>query len=85
MLCVRVEDDGVGMDDKKKKELEEYIDRPENSSEEQRSIGVRNVHRRIRLACGEPYGVRIESEPGRGSSFQITFPLCRKGDEKCIH
>ena len=81
-LCVRVEDDGVGMDSMKKAELEEYINGPESSSGEQGkgSIGVRNVHRRIRLACGERYGVTIESEPYRGSSFLITFPLRRRED-----
>lgn len=84
-LCVRVEDDGVGMDNRKKSELEEYISRPETNpgGYEQGSIGVRNVHRRIRLACGEPYGITIESEPYRGSSFLITFPLRRKGEEEC--
>lgn len=83
VLCVRVEDDGVGMDSMQKKELEEYIERPEAGTEERGSIGVRNVHRRVRLACGEEYGVRIESEPNRGSGFQITFPLRRKGEEEC--
>ncbi|MDE6167704.1 MAG: sensor histidine kinase, partial [Acetatifactor sp.] len=81
-LCVRVEDDGVGLDGMKKAELEEHINGPESSSGEQGkgSIGVRNVHRRIRLACGEQYGVTIESEPYRGSSFLITFPLRRRED-----
>ncbi len=80
VLCVRVEDNGVGMDSTKKAELENYISRPETGigGVEQGSIGVRNVHRRIRLACGEPYGISIESEPGRGSSFLITFPLRRR-------
>lgn len=82
-LCVRVEDDGVGMEETAKRELEEYISSPENRREEGKSIGVRNVHQRVRLACGEEYGVAIDSEPGRGSRFLITFPLCRKGDVKC--
>lgn len=81
-LCVRVEDDGVGMDGMKKAELEDYINSPESGSQErgQGSIGVRNVHRRIRLACGDQYGVAIESEPYRGSSFLITFPLRKRED-----
>lgn len=83
ILYVKVEDDGIGMDSTRKSELEEYISRPENSREEKGSIGVRNVHRRVRLACGDRYGVSIESRPYRGSGFLITFPLRRKGDEEC--
>lgn len=83
MLCVRVEDDGIGMDSVRKKELEDYISRSESDRENRASIGVRNVHRRVRLACGEQYGVTIDSEPHKGSSFLITFPLRRKGDEEC--
>ena len=79
MLCVGVMDDGVGMDSARKRELEEYIERQEDGQKEKGSIGIRNVHRRIRLSCGEQYGVRIESEPGKGSCFQITFPLRRGG------
>lgn len=77
-LCVQVQDDGVGMDETGKAELEEFIRSPENRQEERKSIGVRNVHQRVRLACGEQYGVTIDSSPGRGSSFKITFPLCRR-------
>nr|WP_296484224.1 sensor histidine kinase [uncultured Acetatifactor sp.] len=83
ILYVKVEDNGIGMDSIRKSELEEYISRPENSREDKGSIGVRNVHRRVRLACGDQYGVSIESRPYRGSGFLITFPLRRKGDEEC--
>lgn len=83
MLCVRVKDNGIGMDSMRKKELEDYIGRSETGREDRASIGVRNVHRRVRLACGEQYGVTIKSEPNKGSSFLITFPLRRKGDEEC--
>ncbi len=81
-LCVRVEDDGVGMDAARQKELESYINREESDVEEQKSIGVRNVHRRIRLACGEMYGITIASEPDKGSCFLITLPLRGGNEEK---
>lgn len=37
-------------------------------------IGVKNVHQRVRLYYGEPYGLTIESEPNQGSTFTLTFP-----------
>ena len=40
-----------------------------------RSIGVRNVHQRIKMICGEQYGIRIRSEVYRGSVFEIYLPM----------
>ena len=37
-------------------------------------IGVKNVHQRVRLYYGEPYGLTIESEPNQGSTFTLTLP-----------
>ena len=37
-------------------------------------IGVRNVHRRIKLAFGEQYGLSIYSEPDEGTTVRIRLP-----------
>jgi two-component system sensor histidine kinase YesM len=37
-------------------------------------IGVRNVHERLRLLYGEPYGVRIQSRKGEGTRVRIELP-----------
>ncbi len=37
-------------------------------------IGVRNVHRRIRLTFGERYGLSIHSEPDVGTRVEIRLP-----------
>lgn len=42
-------------------------------------MGVANVHERIRLTYGEPYGVRIFSEPGLFTTVEITIPVIREG------
>lgn len=77
MLCVRVEDDGVGMDSMQIEQLIEYINRNAAEEEKTKSIGVKNVHQRIRLACGEEYGVLVESVLYSGSCFIMTFPFQR--------
>ena len=33
--------------------------------------GIKNVQQRIRLYCGENYGLRFKSEPGRGTRVII--------------
>jgi len=37
-------------------------------------IGVANVHRRIRLNFGEPYGLEVESEPGAFTRVRYVLP-----------
>ncbi|MBB6669115.1 sensor histidine kinase [Cohnella nanjingensis] len=45
------------------------------------SIGLKNVHERIRLVYGEPYGLAIESEPGQGTTIRIRIPYEKRGED----
>lgn len=74
-LLIKIEDDGVGMDQEQLQELCRYIDAPDIKEKKKRSIGVRNVHQRIKMICGEQYGIRIRSEVYRGSVFEIYLPM----------
>lgn len=82
-LTVRIIDNGKGMDEQKVTELTQYINRADGKENAARSIGIRNVNQRIRLACGAEYGVSIESHPGMGSCFTVRLPVIRgeKDDE----
>ena len=67
-----VVDNGSGID---KEQLEALIADLNVSEIDDRRIGIRNIHQRIRLKYGENYGVRIESEEGFGTRFEIKIPL----------
>jgi len=41
-------------------------------------VGMRNVHRRLRLQFGDPYGLTVDAEPGRGCTVTISLPLMKK-------
>lgn len=71
-LVFRVVDDGAGMDGEKLEALRAYIETGEGPFS---GIGLRNVHRRIRLAYGDGYGVRVESAPGRGTMVAVEVPV----------
>ncbi len=59
-----ITDDGIG------------TDRPKLFREEtDNNIGLYNVHRRLQLYYGEPYGIDIESRPDRGTEVTIRIPL----------
>jgi two-component system sensor histidine kinase YesM len=79
VLVLEVEDDGVGMDRPVK--LDGW---PEGAADGAlpSGVGLANVHRRIRLAFGAGYGIRLlESEPDEGTRVVLHLPaLDGRGD-----
>jgi two-component system, sensor histidine kinase YesM len=86
ILSIQVTDDGLGIEENTLSKLKEamaddnYLDR-EITMRDNSSIGVLNVHRRIRLLYGKEYGVEIHSHAGEGTVVLIKLPAGRpKGD-----
>ena len=77
-LVIAVADNGRGMDAETVRRIEEQLDRPEAESGDEYSIGLSNVHQRIRILFGEPYGLTIESEPGVRTAVSIVMPARRR-------
>ncbi len=78
-LWLWVQDDGVGMDAEKLEDIRGLLacdtqdEAPRLAPD--RHIGIMNVHRRIRIAYGEPYGIAdIQSTPGKGTTVSIRIP-----------
>ncbi|AIQ49472.1 membrane protein [Paenibacillus sp. FSL R7-0273] len=69
-LHCEVVDTGDGMDLDNKETI------PASTSSRQlfSGIGIRNVHDRLLLLYGEPYGVTITSTPGQGTKVSIRIP-----------
>lgn len=51
------------------------------SSEYNKSLGMKNVHRRLSLMFGEPYGLQFSSTPGEGTSVKLLFPKINQRKE----
>ena len=68
-ILLRVRDNGAGMDAEQLSQLQNGI-----YQEKQGSFGLWNVHQRIRLYCGEAYGLNFESAPGEGTTVTVTLP-----------
>ena len=64
-----VRDNGAGMSEEKLAQLQSGLYQDNHSG-----LGLRNVHQRIRMYCGEPYGLFFESAPGGGSTVSILLP-----------
>lgn len=70
-LYIDVEDNGIGIPEEICKTLLTDHKRIRSKGS---GIGLRNVHERIQLYYGEPYGLTIFSEPDVGTTVQIHLP-----------
>jgi len=71
-LLLKVTDNGAGMDEEQVRVLQAGIYEDRHTG-----LGLVNVHKRIRLYCGEPYGLFFESSVGKGSTVSIRLPQTR--------
>ena len=78
MIC---RDDGVGMSSDTLRELRELLQKGENVS---RHSGLYNIHRRITILYGQPYGVAIQSEENKGTELIVTLPVKKGGIACCV-
>ena len=67
-LLIQVEDDGIGMEEDALKALLKKEKRGPG-------IGLFNVHRRLQLAYGESYGLKVWSAPGKGTRVEMQIPI----------
>lgn len=77
-LEISVMDNGVGMEKKQLDRLYALLqgDEPGIKNEYNwQSIGLKNVHDRIRFLYGEDYGIEITSTPGVGTIVKVVMPL----------
>lgn len=79
-LVLRVLDDGKGIPKEKLLKLNENLSVTFDSIEEMRKMnkvgyGVMNVQARIKLTFGDPYGLSIKSEYGKGTIVTILLPI----------
>ena len=80
-LFVFVMDNGKGISPERKREIEGSIGRTPAQSPEigadkaTKGFALRNIHQRLLLLYGEPYGLTIEDTRGRGTSVYVRIPF----------
>ncbi len=78
VLHLEVEDDGAGISEDR---LQAILRFDGNLSRDVMGagIGLNNVHKRIRVNFGSPYGLQIESQEENGTLVKVLLPVLRKG------
>ncbi|WP_186578224.1 cache domain-containing sensor histidine kinase [Aquibacillus kalidii] len=76
-LMIDVKDNGIGITKSELEKLQLRLDQSEEQSTSN-SIGLFNVHQRIKLHYGDEFGLKVNSEKNIGTTVTLYLPL-RKG------
>lgn len=68
-LLITIQDNGKGFD------VEKVLSDNRHSSIEGHNISINNINKRLKLICGEDYGVTFESEPGVKTIARLRIPI----------
>lgn len=79
-LLLTITDDGAGMDEETLNQVRANCE--QNEVKDAHSIGMSNVHNRIRLNYGDGYGLTVESSKGIGTTITLLIPAVIQKEEK---
>ena len=71
IIRLTVRDDGVGMDEDELEQLRQQIEKP--CQETEKGFGLANVNERIHMYFGPEYGMKIQSQKGKGTTVEIVI------------
>ncbi|MBP5385115.1 MAG: histidine kinase [Lachnospiraceae bacterium] len=74
-VIITVEDDGCGMDADQLHKVTQGLELDDYEERDLNHIALQNIQRRIRMVCGEPYGLKIESAKQQGTKVYVHLPL----------
>lgn len=75
-IFIEIEDNGCGMDENTLTNIHLAL----NNQIEPSSIGIFNVHERLKIVYGDSYGLEINSVENVGTKVSIHIPAKKKGD-----
>jgi len=79
-IIFEIKDDGVGFD---KRQLEKFLKQQDGNGNGNgdptngKSIGLINIHRRIKLFLGNGYGISVDSAPDKGTTVTLKLPILK--------
>ena len=83
-ISIMIFDNGAGMPEEVRRELEQRLiqtaERPLEYIDQYKSLGILNVHLRLRMYYGEDYSIELFSQEGKGTCFSIKIPFIKEGE-----
>ncbi|RJG24928.1 sensor histidine kinase [Paenibacillus thiaminolyticus] len=72
-LVIRIADNGKGIESERLQQIQKEL--KQSTIQEHGSLGLKNVHDRLRILYGDEYGIKVESVLGSGTTVTIRVPL----------
>lgn len=70
---ISVEDNGKGMTEEELENIIHHINSEEDDA--MQSIGLRNIHQRLKLRYGEQFGISLDSTKNKGTIVTLSIPV----------
>lgn len=70
-LIIEIKDDGPGIEE----EILKNIFKKDSDRNKFSKVGLNNVNQRIKLYCGNDYGLEVEAERGAGTKVKVILPV----------
>jgi two-component system sensor histidine kinase YesM len=83
-VVLTVQDNGPGIETDKLDALRSSFENKSSDVFYGVSIGLKNVHERLRLVYGSPFGLEVESELGIGTTIRIRIPYNHTGGDSFV-
>ena len=85
-ISIMIFDNGIGMTNEMREELVKRLtqtaEHPLEYINQYKSLGILNVHLRLRMYYGEAYSIELFSKEGKGTCFSIKIPFIENELEK---
>lgn len=75
-LYILIKDNGIGISNERMNYLNNLLNKRDNDTD---SIGLYNVHKRLKLLYGEDYGINIQSKEDKGTLVKVILPNAVRG------
>ena len=76
-LVIQVTDNGVGIAEDQVSSILDDHSFADNKEMSYKKIGLKNINKRLKLECGEAYGLQISSQPGKYTKITVRYPISR--------
>ncbi|WP_256758866.1 sensor histidine kinase [Cohnella sp. WQ 127256] len=80
-IVIRIKDNGIGLDEKKARDIQAQLLTDTDKLEDEIHIGLKNISDRIRYYFGDRYGLTLSGKKGQGTTVELRMKNLKEEGE----